>query len=162
MSAARLLELCLTKGLSIATAESCTGGMVAAALTELPGSSAMFDRGVVTYSNAAKQDLLGVSGETLARCGAVSQEVAGEMVTGLLARSTADLCVSVTGIAGPGGSEFKPEGRVCFAIAQRDTGLRCETVEFAAIGRDKVRIGARDHAIALLIDAATGAFHVAH
>jgi len=154
MSVARLLQLCLDKGLTVACAESCTGGLVAAALTDLPGSSKMFDRGIVTYSNVAKEDLLGVSPDTLARVGAVSEETAREMVTGLLARATADLGVAVTGIAGPGGSGLKPEGRVCFAIARRDQPAAAQTVDFGAIGRDAVRIAARDHAISLLLSAA--------
>ncbi|MGV6813298.1 MAG: CinA family protein [Brevirhabdus sp.] len=154
MSAAALLAICRDKGLSVACAESCTGGMVAAALTDMAGSSAMFDSGVVTYSNTAKQQLLGVSAETLEQFGAVSQEVATEMVHGILARSSADLAVSVTGIAGPGGSEHKPEGRVCFAVALRDGKPASETVEFGAPGRSSVRLAARDHAIGLLLKAA--------
>ncbi len=105
-------------GLRIATAESCTGGMVAAALTDVAGSSDVFDRGFVTYSNAAKIEMLGVRAETLAAHGAVSEAVAREMAEGALAQSAAELAVSITGIAGPGGSEFKPEGRVCFGLAQ--------------------------------------------
>lgn len=136
----------------IACAESCTGGMVAAALTDLPGSSTMFDRGFVTYTNAAKIDMLGVSASTLAACGAVSEPVAREMALGALSRSQAQVAVSVTGIAGPGGSEHKPEGRVCFAIAQGAEAIS-DTQEFGALGRDKVRKAARDHAIALLLRA---------
>lgn len=106
------------KGWMIATAESCTGGMIAAAMTDLTGSSALFDRGFVTYSNEAKMELLGVSRETLATYGAVSAEVAGEMVTGALLNSHADLAVSVTGIAGPGGGTMdKPVGLVYIATA---------------------------------------------
>ena len=136
----------------IAAAESCTGGLVAAALTDLAGSSDMFDRGVVTYSNAAKVDLLGVSEATLAAHGAVSEQVAREMATGLLARSGATLAVSITGIAGPGGSEHKPEGRVCFGVAT-PAGCDTETVEFGALGRARVRAAARDHALDLLLAA---------
>ncbi len=136
----------------IATAESCTGGMVAAALTDIPGSSAVVDRGFVTYTNAAKVEMLGVSPDTLAAHGAVSPEVAREMAQGALARSHAHLAVAITGIAGPGGSEFKPEGRVCFGIATRGD-IRTDTVEFGALGRDKVRAAARDHALRLLLDA---------
>jgi nicotinamide-nucleotide amidase len=153
---AALLARARTAGLRIATAESCTGGMVAAALTDIAGSSDVFDRGVVTYSNAAKTDLLGVSPGTLAAHGAVSERVAIEMAEGMLARSLADLAVSVTGIAGPGGSEFKPEGRVCFGIARKGTLTRAETVEFGALGRAAVRAAARDHALALLAGALTG------
>ncbi len=137
----------------IATAESCTGGMIAAAITDVAGSSVMFDRGFVTYSNGAKMAMLGVAGATLDTYGAVSEDVAREMAEGALARSDATLAVSVTGIAGPGGSEFKPEGRVCFGLAQSGTPTMVETVEFGAQGRANVRSAARDHALALLLAA---------
>lgn len=140
-------------GAIIATAESCTGGMVAAAITDIAGSSAVFDRGFVTYSNAAKQAMLGVRPETLAAHGAVSEEVALEMAAGALARSGATLAVAITGIAGPGGSEHKPEGRVCFALAAQDRPVLTETREFGAPGRAEVRARARDHALGLLLDA---------
>lgn len=140
-------------GLRIATAESCTGGLVAAALTEVAGSSDVVERGFVTYSNAAKVDLLGVSEATLAAHGAVSEPVAREMAAGALARSAAGLAVSITGIAGPGGSEFKPEGRVCFGVAQHGRETRVETVDFGPLGRDKVRKAATGHALKLLVAA---------
>ncbi|PWJ15870.1 CinA family protein [Jannaschia seohaensis] len=140
------------RGRTVATAESCTGGMVAAALTDVAGSSDVFLWGVVTYSNAAKTDLLGVRTETLKAVGAVSEEVAREMADGARARSGADIAVSITGIAGPGGSEHKPEGRVCFGLATA-AGTRTETVEFGAPGRAKVRAAARDHALALILSA---------
>ncbi|WP_371153938.1 CinA family protein [Jannaschia sp. 2305UL9-9] len=144
--------LAAAAGRTIATAESCTGGMVAAALTDLPGSSAAFLWGVVTYSNDAKVDLLGVSPETLDRVGAVSEDVAREMAEGARVRAMTDIAVSVTGIAGPGGSEHKPEGRVCFGLAT-STGTRVETVDFGALGRDAVRRAARDHALELILSA---------
>jgi nicotinamide-nucleotide amidase len=137
------------RGRTVATAESCTGGMVAAALTDPPGASAVFLWGVVTYANAAKEDLLGVRRETLEAHGAVSEPVAAEMAVGARSRSGADIAVSITGIAGPGGSEFKPEGRVCFGLATAE-GVRTETVEFGAPGRDRVRRAARDHALELV------------
>ncbi len=147
-----ILDLARARGVMITTAESCTGGMVAAALTELPGSSLMFDRGYVTYTNAAKADMLGVSEAMLEAHGAVSEEVAAEMVRGALERGGAALAVSVTGIAGPGGSAFKPEGRVCFGIGQ--TGdIHAETVEFGALGRAQVRTAACNHALGLLLEA---------
>lgn len=133
----------------IATAESCTGGLVAAALTDLPGASDIFAGGFVTYSNAMKTDALGVSPQTLAAHGAVSEAVACEMALGARARARADIAIAVTGIAGPGGSEFKPEGRVCFALANA-TGCTSETLDFGPLGRDRVRRAARDHALALL------------
>ena len=147
-----LLDAALARGVMIATAESCTGGMVAAAITDTAGSSAVFDRGFVTYTNAAKMQMLGVSADTLAAHGAVSEQVAQEMARGALAHSDAQLAVAITGIAGPGGSEHKPEGRVCFAIATPDT-CQSETVEFGAPGRDEVRRAARDHALQLLLAA---------
>jgi nicotinamide-nucleotide amidase len=128
--------------------------MVSAALTDVAGSSAMFDRGFVTYTNAAKMQVLGVRAATLEAHGAVSEQVAAEMAQGALAHSAATLAVAITGIAGPGGSEHKPEGRVCFAIATPD---RCttQTVEFGALGRAQVRQAARDHALGVLLAALT-------
>ena len=149
MSARALLDAAKARGILIATAESCTGGMVSAAITDIAGSSAVFDRGFVTYTNAAKMDLLGVKKSTLKDCGAVSEEVAAEMAMGALAASNATLAVSITGIAGPGGSEHKPEGRVCFGLAMGEH-LHTQTAEFGALGRAKVRAAARDHAIDLL------------
>lgn len=137
-------------GLRISCAESCTGGMVAVALTDIAGSSDVFERGFVTYSNAAKVELLGVSLQTLEDHGAVSEPVAREMALGALAHSHADLAVSITGIAGPGGSEFKPEGRVCFGLARKGQAARVQTVEFGALGRAGVRRAATDHALGLL------------
>ncbi|KIC48698.1 CinA family protein [Tateyamaria sp. ANG-S1] len=149
-----VLDYAKKHGITIATAESCTGGMVAAALTDIPGSSAVVERGFVTYTNRAKMEMLGVSSDTLGAFGAVSEEVAAEMARGALNHAPVQLAVSITGIAGPGGSEFKPEGRVCFGIADGH-GVRTETVEFGAMGRDKVRLAARDHALELLKQALT-------
>lgn len=147
-----ILDAAREKGLRIATAESCTGGMVAVALTDVPGSSDVFERGFVTYTNTAKTEMLGVRESTLAAVGAVSEDVAREMALGALVNSDADVAVSITGIAGPGGSEFKPEGRVCFGLATRE-GCTTETIEFGAPGRNKVREAARNHALSLLLDA---------
>lgn len=145
-----LLDAARAKRILIATAESCTGGMVAAALTEMPGSSDVFERGFVTYSNAAKTELLGVKSGTLEAHGAVSEEVAQEMALGAVAHSNADLAVSITGIAGPGGSKLKPEGRVCFGLARGGETLKVDTMEFGAIGRSEVRRAACVHALELL------------
>lgn len=134
----------------IATAESCTGGMVAARLTDVAGSSAVVDRGFVTYSNDAKINMLGVRATTLDTYGAVSENVAREMADGALAQSAAQIAVSITGIAGPGGSDHKPEGRVCFGLAVEGHATVTETIEFGALGRAAVRSAARDHALALL------------
>jgi nicotinamide-nucleotide amidase len=147
---AAILARARAAGITIACAESCTGGQVAVALTDLAGSSDVFDRGFVTYSNAAKMDLLGVLEMTLAAHGAVSEPVAREMAAGALARSRADLAVSVTGIAGPGGSDFKPEGRVCFGLARKGQPTRTETVEFGALGRAAVRQAATAHALGMI------------
>jgi len=144
-----ILELARARGVMIATAESCTAGMVAAALTDLAGSSAVFERGFVTYSNAAKMEMLGVKPATLDKHGAVSEEVAAQMAMGALRFSAAQVAVSLTGIAGLGGSEHKPEGRVCFGVAG-PLGCTTETVDFGALGRDAVRLAARDHALELL------------
>ena len=148
--ALQILETAKKRGIMIATAESCTGGMVAAALTDIAGSSAVFERGFVTYTNRAKIEMLGVMPATLQAHGAVSEQVALEMAMGALTGSVADLTVSITGIAGPGGSEFKPEGRVCFAVTDARSAT-AETAEFGAIGRAKVRAAARDHALGLLL-----------
>ncbi|MFO8125988.1 CinA family protein [Yoonia sp.] len=147
-----LLHAAKVRGVMLTTAESCTGGMLSTAITGIPGSSAIFDRGFVTYTNAAKMQMLGVNQATLDAHGAVSEEVAAEMAAGALRHSDADFAVSITGIAGPGGSEHKPEGRVCFGLASA-VGVTTETVEFGALGRDKVRAAARDHGITLFVKA---------
>ncbi len=145
-----ILTSARAKGVMITTAESCTGGMVSAALTDVAGSSAVFERGFVTYTNTAKMQMLGVRKASLDAYGAVSEQVAREMALGALAHADAQIAVSITGIAGPGGSDHKPEGRVCFGIA---TGQTCktETVEFGALGRAQVRQAARDHALQLVL-----------
>lgn len=153
MIAERVLEAAKAASVMISTAESCTGGLVAAALTDVPGSSAVVDRGFVTYSNDAKEEVLGVRSETLETYGAVSEEVAAEMAEGAVRNAKAQLAVSITGIAGPGGSEFKPEGRVCFGIAGLGRLAYTETKEFGAQGRVEVRRLARDHALDLLLKA---------
>ncbi|SHK77599.1 nicotinamide-nucleotide amidase [Roseovarius marisflavi] len=158
MTVSEILARARDKGLRIATAESCTGGMIAVRLTDVAGSSDVFDRGFVTYSNAAKQDMLGVRPATLAAHGAVSQEVAAEMAAGALANSLADIAVAVTGIAGPGGSEHKPEGRVCFGLAKKGAEAaetQVETIDFGPLGRDGVRRATTTHALNLLAKALT-------
>jgi nicotinamide-nucleotide amidase len=123
----------------LATAESCTGGWIAQAVTAVPGSSAWFERGFVTYSNEAKKEQLGVHAPTLARHGAVSEAVAREMAAGALARSRAQVALAVTGVAGPeGGTKAKPVGTVCFAWAHRGRGVASETRRFSG-GRQRVR-----------------------
>jgi nicotinamide-nucleotide amidase len=139
-----------SKGVMIATAESCTGGMVSAALTDIPGSSAVFDRGFVTYTNAAKMQMLDVTAASLDAYGAVSEQVAREMALGAIDHTHAQIAVAITGIAGPGGSDHKPEGRVCFGVAI-GTNYQTETVEFGALGRAQVRQAACDHALQMLL-----------
>ena len=126
-------------GATLATAESCTGGWAAQAVTSIAGSSDWFERGFVTYSNAAKRELLGVQRETLSRHGAVSEETAREMARGALKASRARVALAVTGIAGPGGgSAAKPVGTVCFAWARKGRKVRSETRRFRG-GRTSVR-----------------------
>jgi nicotinamide-nucleotide amidase len=154
VSAVALVDRARTAGLLIATAESCTGGLIAGAITDVAGSSDVFDCGFVTYSNDAKRQMLGVRAATLDAHGAVSEPVAAEMAAGALAQSRADIAVSVTGIAGPGGgSAAKPEGMVCFGLATRTGGVRTETVQYGARGRAAVRAATVDHALALLLGA---------
>ena len=145
-----IVERASAAGIVIATAESCTGGMISAAITDVAGSSRVLDRGFVTYSNAAKMDMLGVSADTLDTDGAVSEQVAAEMAAGALKHSNATLTVSVTGIAGPGGSDFKPEGRVCIGIATKD-GVETHQVDFGPLGRRGVRSATVAHALELLL-----------
>lgn len=152
--AAQVLDAARARGVMIATAESCTGGLITAALTEVAGSSDALDRGFVTYSNNAKMQMLGVQAATLDSHGAVSESTAAEMAVGALRHSDAEIAVSVTGIAGPGGSEHKPEGRVCFGLAD-PFGVRTETVEFGAIGRHRVRAATVEHALQMLLHGLT-------
>jgi nicotinamide-nucleotide amidase len=139
-AAKRLLEICKRKNLLVATAESCTAGLVAGTLTEVPGTSSILDRGYITYSNEAKHEMLGVSRDILDQHGAVSRETAEAMVRGVLGNSRVHLAVSVTGIAGPdGGSAEKPVGLVHFATASRSGKLAHAEKRYGNIGRDKVR-----------------------
>ncbi|MEM6679605.1 MAG: CinA family protein [Pseudomonadota bacterium] len=150
-----LLSVAARKQLMVATAESCTGGLITSVLTDIPGSSAVVDRGYVTYSNEAKTEMLGVPAALIAQHGAVSEPVARAMVKGALARSRADLVIAVTGIAGPGGgSPAKPEGVVHFAWATRVGDGAHERVEFGAIGRGAVRAATVSHALTRLLDLA--------
>lgn len=151
--AAGILAAAEKRGLRIATAESCTGGLIAGLLTEIAGSSAVFDRGVVTYSNAAKSELLGVPEDLIAKLGAVSAPVAEHMVRGLLRISPADVAIAVTGIAGPGGgSATKPVGLVYLAIGWRGASVRVEKRLYGDIGRAEVRRSTVADALSLLED----------
>ncbi len=146
-----VLEAARDRGLRIVTAESCTGGLVAGALTEVPGSSAVVERGLVTYSNGAKQTLLGVPAHMIADRGAVSEPVARRMAEGALAASSADLAVAITGVAGPdGGTAQKPVGLVHFATAMGGTSVN-HVERYGDLGRSQVRLAAVRTALQLLL-----------
>ncbi len=150
-----LLQSCRERGWMIATAESCTGGLIAGLLTEIAGSSDVVDRGFVTYSNGAKQAMLGVPEDVLIAHGAVSEPVARAMAEGAIARSDAQLAVAVTGVAGPGGgSAEKPVGLVHFGLAVRDGQTRAEHHVFPG-DRQAVRLSTVEHALAMLSSAAS-------
>ena len=150
-AAAHVLDLFRARGLKIATAESCTGGLVAAALTDIAGSSDVVDRGFVTYSNEAKEAMLGVSAATLKRYGAVSAQTVAAMADGALKNSLADVSVAITGIAGPGGgTKQKPVGLVHFAAASRDGRSIVKVRRYGKIGRRRVRERSVAEALELL------------
>jgi nicotinamide-nucleotide amidase len=149
--AAALLQTYGQRGLKIATAESCTGGLVAALLTEIAGSSAVVERGFVTYSNEAKTELIGVSASLIAAHGAVSEPVARAMAEGALAHSRADVTVAITGIAGPGGAtDTKPVGLVHFGLARRGAAVLHLERRYGDLGRETVRRRAVEDALGLL------------
>lgn len=155
--AARLLQMCRAAGLMLATAESCTGGLVAGVLTAIPGSSDVVERGFVTYSNEAKADMLGVPADLIAAKGAVSEEVARAMAQGAVAHSRANVAVSITGVAGPGGgSDTKPVGLVHIACALKDGAVVHQECRFGDLGRDEIRMRSVDTALALVRRAVTG------
>ena len=148
--AKEVFELASLKNSVIASAESCTGGLLSSAITGIPGSSLIFECGFVTYSNISKMKLLNVNQMTLESFGAVSEEVAAEMAIGALKNSKANIAISITGIAGPGGSNTKPEGMVCFSVAfEKDIKLT-KTKQFGPLGRDIVREKATLHGLNLL------------
>lgn len=150
----RLGDTLAARGWRLATAESCTGGGIAAAVTAIGGSSAWFERGFVTYSNEAKTDMLGVSPQTLAARGAVSEATVREMAEGALGRSRAELSIAVSGIAGPsGGSAAKPVGTVCLGWAVKGQPSRSETLHFAG-DREAVRRQTVLRALHILIELA--------
>lgn len=154
--ARRLGKLLSARGESLAAAESCTGGWLAQSVTSIAGSSGWFDRGFVSYSNAAKTELLDVPETTLARHGAVSEATARAMAQGALAHSRADWTVAITGIAGPdGGTPDKPVGTVCFAWAGRDAGCEAQTCRFAG-DRAAVREQSVRHALLGLLERIAG------
>lgn len=149
-----MLEQCHRAGLRIATAESCTGGLLSAALTAIPGSSDVFDRGFATYSNDAKSELLGVPADLIEKHGAVSEEVARAMAEGALDRAAVDFALAVTGIAGPGGgTTAKPVGLVHLAVAGRSQPTRHQRLTLGDIGRQSIREESVRRAIELLLSA---------
>lgn len=155
--AAGVLELARTQGFKIATAESCTGGLIAGALTDIAGSSDVVDRGFVTYSNEAKQQMLNVSAATLQKFGAVSGATAKEMAYGALVSSLADITVSVTGVAGPGGGSVeKPVGLVWFGLAEQGMPPKAEKMLFGDIGRAGVREKTVIHALEMITETLGG------
>ncbi len=154
-TAGALIKLCTERKLTIATAESCTGGLVAGALTDIAGSSAVVDRGFVTYSNNAKQQMLGVPVATLKKYGAVSRQTAEAMARGALTKAKVDLAVAITGIAGPGGgSPDKPVGLVHFAAASRDGTSMHAAMRYGDIGRTEVRHKSVLQALRMLMELA--------
>lgn len=148
--AAALLDACRARGAKIVTAESCTGGLIAGALTAIPGSSDVVERGFVVYSNQAKEEELDVDPALIARFGAVSEDVARAMAEGALARAPAELSLACTGIAGPGGgSAKKPVGRVHIAVAKRGGGTAHRQMDYGDAGREAVRMATVRDALAL-------------
>jgi nicotinamide-nucleotide amidase len=153
--AGQLLERYRDAGLKIVTAESCTGGLLAATLTDVPGSSAVFERGFVTYSNAAKIETIGVDAALLTSFGAVSMQVARAMAEGALRASAAHVALAITGIAGPGGATAdKPVGLVHFGLARRDGGTRSIERLYGDLSRSEIRRRAVEDALKLLESAA--------
>lgn len=155
MQSIKILQtICINKKILISTAESCTGGALAQAITSEPGASKIFNEGFIVYSNNAKIKNLSVSPKTLQNYGAVSEEVAIEMAINCQNITNSTVSVSITGIAGPGGSENKPEGRVCFGVTFNKK-IISKTIEFGAIGRENVRIKSVNYALKLLINTLT-------
>jgi len=151
-AAAKVLGLCRERGLLLVTAESCTGGLLAATFTAIPGASDVFERGFVTYSNASKSEMLGVPFWLIERHGAVSEDVARAMAGGALTHSQATLAIAITGIAGPdGGTPEKPVGLVYFAAGRRDEPIGSEGVQFDNLGRTEIQRRSVAHALGMLL-----------
>jgi nicotinamide-nucleotide amidase len=147
----RVVRAAIRHKLTIATAESCTGGLIGGAITDILGASNAFDRGFITYSNASKIDHLGVDPDSIAVHGAVSEAVAGEMALGALSASGTDIAISVTGIAGPGGSDHKPAGLVWFGLATKAGRLETTERNYGDVGRMAVRVAAVKQALGMLL-----------
>lgn len=150
--ARQVIEMCHSHGLTLATAESCTGGLIAATLTDVPGASNVFDRGFITYSNQAKTELLGVSAELIDRYGAVSEQVAREMAQGAVLRAKTSIAVSVTGVAGPdGGTAEKPVGLVHIACARFEHSTLHTKCLFGPLTRKQISLATVEAAFALIV-----------
>ena len=145
-----LMHLCIEHKVKIASAESCTGGLLSSSITHISGASNYFDRGFISYSNSSKISILGVSPRSIEKFGAVSVEVAQEMAIGAIKNSKADYSIAITGIAGPGGSEAKPEGLVCFGVAKQSSSSTF-VKNFGPIGRDKVRLNSCRKGLNILV-----------
>ena len=143
--------------LKVVTAESCTGGLVAALLVEIPGSSKVLERGFVTYSNKAKEEVLGIPGDLIADYGAVSEPIARAMAEGALEESRANMAISITGIAGPGGgTRLKPVGTVHFALARENAPIRHQMENFGDIGRSEIRMASVEVALQMMMESVSG------
>ena len=143
--------------LNVVTAESCTGGLVAALLVEIPGSSKVLERGFVTYSNKAKEEVLGIPGDLIADYGAVSEPIARAMAEGALEESRANMAISITGIAGPGGgTRLKPVGTVHFALARENAPIRHRMENFGDIGRSEIRMASVEVALRMMMESVSG------
>ncbi len=151
--ATEVINACKAKGWYVATAESCTGGLIGGAITDIAGSSKVFDRGFVTYTNKAKMQILGVKSETLRAVGAVAEPTACEMATGAITHSASHLTVAVTGVAGPDGTADKPGGRVHIATAGRDGVIEHRQMDYGDIGRAEVRLATVTTALEMLLKA---------
>lgn len=152
-----MLDDAQNRRLRIVTAESCTGGLLSGLLVEIPGSSKVFERGFVTYSNKAKEEVLGVPGDLLADYGAVSEPVARAMAEGALEESRANLSIAITGIAGPdGGTRLKPVGTVHFALARENAPIRHRMEQYGDIGRSEVRMASVETALQMLMESVNG------
>lgn len=150
MTAQDIIDTARAAGLRLGIVETSAGGLIASALTACPGASQVLEIALLPYSDRAKIDLLGVQPATLAAFGAVSEQIAAELAEGLLAHAPIELALAETGITGPGGSAYKPEGRCCFAIARKGQPTHAETLDFGANGRANNRAAFRDHALSML------------
>ena len=158
MNMARLLiDDAQQRRLRIAAAESCTGGLVSGLITSIPGSSKVYERGFVTYSNKAKEEVLGIPGDLIADYGAVSEPIARAMAEGALEESRANMAIAITGVAGPGGgTRLKPVGTVHFALARENAPIRHRMESFGDLGRGEIQLASVETALQMLMESVTG------